>query len=81
MLRLGEMASFVQLLIMKHIIGGKKLTAEKRNNARTTAALDRLKQSAEQVKNGDGDLMPAIIESFRCDATLGETMGGIASSL
>jgi len=46
----------------------------KRDNAKTEAALDSLRQTAEQVKNGNGDLMPAIIDAFRGDATLGETM-------
>ena len=48
---------------------------QKRDNAKTEAALDSLRQTAEQVKNGNGDLMPAIIDAFRVDATLGETMG------
>lgn len=48
---------------------------QKRDNLKTKAALDNLRQTAQQVKNGDGDLMPAIIDAFRGDATLGETMG------
>jgi methylmalonyl-CoA mutase N-terminal domain/subunit len=47
---------------------------EKRDNSKTRAALDNLKDEAKKVADGDGYLMPAMIEAVRADATLGETM-------
>jgi methylmalonyl-CoA mutase N-terminal domain/subunit len=48
---------------------------ERRNNARTRASLEDIRNEAKMVADGDskGDLMPAIIEGVKAGATLGET--------
>lgn len=55
----------------------KKYRAE-RDNARTSAALTRVRKEAEilhKSENGEqGYLMPAVIEAVKADATLGEIM-------
>jgi len=55
----------------------KKFRAQ-RDNARTKAALERLRNTARRVdeeRPQGGDLMPAIIEAAKADATLGEMQG------
>jgi len=50
----------------------------RRNNTKTLLALKKLKQVAGEVNTrwpDGGDLMPALIEAARADATLGEMMG------
>ena len=48
-----------------------------RDSARTKSALEDLRQAAikvDQGKGGEGYLMPALMDAFRAEATLGETM-------
>lgn len=47
-----------------------------RNNAKTKSALAGLRQEAVRMdRDGGSDLMPAMIEAARVDATIGEMMG------
>ena len=51
---------------------------EERDEARAMAALNNLRAVAKQVNEKwprGGDLMPAVIEAIRADATAGETIG------
>ncbi len=48
-----------------------KVFKKNRDNERVTSALD----SVKEVARSDGELMPALIEAARVDATLGEMMG------
>jgi methylmalonyl-CoA mutase N-terminal domain/subunit len=51
-----------------------KAHKQRRDNARTKAALNGLREEAERVDRGDGYLMPALIEAARAEATLREMM-------
>ena len=45
-----------------------------RDNTQTEAALARVREEAERVERGEGDLLPALIEAARTNATMGEMM-------
>jgi methylmalonyl-CoA mutase N-terminal domain/subunit len=50
----------------------------RRDNAKTEAALDKLREAAKRVDEkwpSGGDLMPSIIEAAKANATLGEMQG------
>jgi len=49
---------------------------KKRDNGKVEKALDNLRDVSVKVEKGEGDLMPALIEAARADATNGE-MGSV----